>query len=140
MLTWDESMSTGIALIDSQHKMIFQKFNEFSEAISGGASQEAAAEILDFLQFYANWHFGREEKCMAEYHCPAAAQNKQAHAEFLVTFNGFYEQWQNGTMTPALVSKTHQELENWLLNHIGRTDTQLRPCVEKSAGARGLSN
>ena len=136
MITWDDSMSTGVALIDAQHKMLFQKFNEFSETISGNTSREAAAEMLDFLQFYATWHFGREENCMAEYHCPAAAQNKQAHAEFLVTFNGFYEQWQSGTISPELVSKTHQELESWLRNHVARTDTQLRPCVEKGAGSR----
>lgn len=136
MIIWDESMSTGVALIDAQHKMLFQKFNEFSETLSGHASREAAAEILDFLQFYAGWHFGREEKCMAEYHCPVAAQNKQAHAEFLVTFNSFYQQWQNGTITPDLVLKTYQELENWLLNHVAHTDTQLRSCVGKEADLR----
>ena len=73
---------------------------------------------------------------MAEYHCPAAAQNKQAHAEFLTTFSGFYEQWQSGTMTPELVRKTYQELESWLVNHVALTDTQLRPCVGKGAGSR----
>ena len=135
MITWDDSMSTGVALIDAQHKMLFQKFNEFSESISGNMAREAATEILDFLQFYATWHFGREEKCMAEYNCPAAAQNKQAHAEFLSTFGGFYEQWQNRTISPELVSKTYQELENWLLNHVARTDTQLLPCVGKGAGS-----
>ncbi len=134
MITWDESMSTGVALIDAQHKMLFQKFNEFSEAIAGEMSQEAAAEILDFLQFYATWHFGREEQCMNEYHCPVAAQNKQAHAEFMATFNGFYLRWQNGTISPELVSKTYQEMESWLTNHVARTDTQLRPCVKKEVG------
>jgi hemerythrin len=136
MIIWDESMSTGVALIDAQHKMLFQKFNEFSETISKNTSREAAAEMLDFLQFYATWHFGREEKCMAEYSCPVAAQNKQAHAEFLSTFSGFYEQWQTGTMSPGLVSKTYQELESWLVNHVARTDTQLRPCVGKEADLR----
>jgi hemerythrin len=134
MITWDESMSTGVPLIDAQHKMLFQKFNEFSEAISDVTSREAAAETLDFLQFYATWHFRREEKCMDEYQCPVAAQNKQAHAEFLATFDGFYEKWQNGTITPELVRETHRELESWLVNHIGHTDTQLRQCVEKGIG------
>ena len=135
MITWDESLSTGVALIDAHHKMLFQKFNEFSESISGNTAREAAMEMLDFLQFYATWHFGREEKCMAENRCPVAAQNKQAHAEFLSTFSGFYEQWQTGTMSPELVRKTYQELESWLVNHVQRTDTQLRSCVGKSPGS-----
>lgn len=133
MIIWDDSLSTGIAIIDEQHKMLFQKFNEFSEVISGMTARETAGEILDFLQFYVTWHFGQEEKCMNEYKCPIAAANKQAHAEFTNTFSQFYTQWQEGTMTPTLVSQTYLELEKWLVNHVLRTDTQLRPCVKKAS-------
>jgi hemerythrin len=129
MIIWDDSMSTGVLRIDTQHKMLFQKFNEFSEAISGTTSREAAGELLDFLQFYATWHFGQEENCMNEYKCPVAAENKQAHAEFVRTFSKFYTEWQVGTMTPKLVSETYTVLENWLVQHVARVDTQLRPCV-----------
>ena len=130
MITWDNSMSTGVPIIDAQHKMLFQKFNEFSEAISGTMSREAAGDLLDFLQFYATWHFGQEENCMNEYKCPVAAENKQAHAEFIRTFGKFYTEWQTGTMTPKLVSETYMELEKWLLHHVARVDTQLRTCVK----------
>jgi hemerythrin len=134
MITWDDSMSTGVLRIDTQHKMLFQKFNEFSEAISESISEaksrEAAAEILDFLQFYATWHFGQEEDCMNEYKCPIAAKNKQAHAELVKTFSHFYAQWQAETMTAELVNKTYLELENWLLSHVANVDTQLRACVK----------
>ena len=35
MITWDaDTMSTGIPMIDAQHKMLFQKFNEFSATFS----------------------------------------------------------------------------------------------------------
>ena len=133
MITWDDSMSTGVSLIDAQHKMLFQKFNEFSDAISvsRSKSREAACELLDFLQFYAKWHFGQEENCMDQYKCPVAAQNKQAHAEFIKTFGEFYTQWQADTMTPELANKTYVELEKWLLIHVARVDTQLRLCVGK---------
>lgn len=131
MIIWDDAMSTGVAIIDAQHKMLFQKFNEFSEAIAGTTSREAAGELLDFLQFYATWHFGQEENCMNEYKCPVAAENKQAHAEFISTFGQFYTQWQTGIMTPELVGKTYNELEKWLVKHVARVDTQLRPCVKK---------
>jgi hemerythrin len=135
MITWDDSMSTGVSLIDAQHKMLFQKFNEFSEAMSGprskSKSREVAGELLDFLQFYAKWHFGQEENCMDQYKCPVAAQNKQAHAEFIKTFGEFYTEWQADTMTPELANKTYVELEKWLLVHVARVDTQLRLCVGK---------
>ena len=130
MIVWDDSMSTGVPRIDAQHKMLFQKFNEFSDAISQATSQEAAGETLDFLQFYATWHFGQEENCMNEYKCPVAAVNKQAHAEFIRTFGKFYTEWQTGIMTPKLVNETYKELEKWLVQHVARVDTQLRPCVK----------
>jgi hemerythrin len=131
MIIWDEeTMSTGMPMIDAQHKMLFQKFNEFSTAISGNLALKNAGELLDFLQFYAVWHFGQEENCMNEYKCPVAAQNKQAHAEFIQKFSHFYTEWQTGTMTPKLMSETHAELEAWLLKHVAHVDTQLRSCVK----------
>jgi hemerythrin len=131
MIIWDEeTMGTGLPIIDAQHKKLFKEFNEFSEAVAKKKTREAAGELLDFLQFYVTWHFGQEENCMNEYKCPVAAQNKQAHAEFVKKFSRFYEQWQAGTMTPELANQTYIELENWLVKHVARVDTQLRSCVK----------
>jgi hemerythrin len=132
MIIWDETtMGTGVPELDTQHKKLFEKFNEFSEALASKRSLEAAGDILDFLQFYAKSHFGQEEDCMNKYRCPIADQNKNAHAEFLKKFDRFYTEWQTGNMTSKLAQKTYNELELWLVNHVARTDTQLRPCVKK---------
>jgi hemerythrin len=132
MIIWDEStMGTGVPELDAQHQKLFEKFNEFSEAMAGKKSLEAAGDMLDFLQFYAKWHFGQEEDCMNKYKCPIADQNKKAHAVFLKKFDRFYTEWQTGNMTSKLAQKTYDELELWLVNHVARTDTQLRPCVKK---------
>lgn len=133
MIVWDDAtMKTGVQLIDAQHKMLFQKFNDLSEALSSVTAGDATGELLDFLQFYATWHFGQEEDCMNKYKCPVAAENKAGHAEFLRTFNDFYTEWQTGTMTPKLVRETYVELEKWLVIHVAQTDTQLRSCVMRS--------
>ena len=131
MIIWDDSMSTGLAIIDEQHKMLFQKCNEFSAVISEITARETAGEILDFLQFYVTWHFGEEEKSMESYQCPLADENKAAHAEFIRTFHQFYLQWQEGTMTPALAGAAYTELEKWLVNHVIYVDTQLHDYVNK---------
>lgn len=131
MITWDESMSTGLNDIDAQHREIIAKFNEFSAAIERGygADLELAGEILDFLQFYAVWHFEREEKCMAQYQCPVAQINKQAHTEFVEKFGRFYEHWQEYGMDINVTYQTFIELEEWIRNHIIGIDTQLRECI-----------
>jgi hemerythrin len=132
-LTWDESMSTGLPQLDIHHQEIFAKYNELSEALAhgAGAGRAATGELLDFLQFYAAWHFEREEECMDQYRCPVAAANRQAHAHFVATFGEFYELWQESDADLELVQKTYVELGDWLVNHIQRIDTQLRPCVQE---------
>ena len=130
MIIWDETMSTGLPDIDAQHKEIVGKFNQLSESLGGQKALETTGEILDFLQFYAVWHFEREENCMTIYQCPVAEQNKQAHAEFIAKFNRFYEQWQESAMTPELAQRTFSELESWIENHIRGIDVQLRSCVQ----------
>jgi hemerythrin len=128
MIVWDETMSTGEEIIDNQHKMLFQKFNEFDEAAAGSHTREAAGDILDFLQFYIFWHFSEEEKLMAEKQCPAAQENKEAHAEFKIKFDQFYKEWQEGTMTPELANKVYAEMGDWLVSHVIKVDVQLCLC------------
>jgi hemerythrin len=133
MIVWEETMSTGIPLLDIQHKTLFERFNEFSLSIAGDShvSREAASDVLDFLQFYADWHFSQEEKQMDQHNCSSAAENKRAHDEFRSTFGEFYKQWHTEDMSIALARKTYVELEDWLVNHVMYTDTHLREAVEK---------
>ena len=130
MITWDETLETGVSNIDAQHKELIQKFNEFSEISSDSRRRQAAGEVLDFLQFYAAWHFEREEKLMEQCNCPAAKENKEAHAEFIAKFGQFYDQWQESTMSCELMRATLSELAKWIENHIRGVDTQLRSHVK----------
>lgn len=132
MITWDDSMSTGLPQIDAQHQEIIERYNELSVALArgSGADRVAAGEMLDFLQFYSTWHFEREEKCMDEYRCPVAQTNREAHAEFIAMFGDFYERWQVSTMSWELVRSTYAELGRWIENHIRGIDTALLVCVK----------
>jgi hemerythrin len=133
MLIWDESMTTGQPNLDAQHQELFERYNRLSEALKQGSGsvRTATGEMLDFLQFYAAWHFEREEECMEEHRCPFAEANKNAHAQFIEMFGQFYEQWQESDTDMALVRQTYEELGNWIENHIMRIDTQLLTCAKK---------
>lgn len=134
MIAWDDSMSTGLPNIDAQHKEIIGKYNELAEAMAEGkgADRRVAGELLDFLQFYSKWHFEREEECMEEYRCPAAAANKKAHAEFMAMFGQLYEQWWATSMDPRLVQATFERVGQWIVTHIQRVDSQLLACVREA--------
>jgi hemerythrin len=127
---WDESMSTDISRLDKQHQMLIQKFNEFTEILDNSTeARETTEDVLDFLQFYATWHFKQEEDCMEQYHCPVAAANKQAHKEFLAQFGDLYQHWQNSTMDAETTRRVHLHLADWIVNHIINIDTRLKPCA-----------
>ncbi len=130
MIEWDESVGTGNVYIDNQHKALFEKYNETSlifEGDSDGKMSEAAEGLLDFLQFYATWHFKEEEALMDRFHSPAAEVNKIAHAQFLIVFGDFYTQWQDGNMDIDLARETYKSLGLWIRNHVKTIDSQL--CV-----------
>jgi hemerythrin len=134
MIRWDESMTTGLPEIDKQHKLLIEKFNEFSGILSTlkkSDSRKAAGEVLDFLQFYALWHFEQEEKLMEKYKCPAAEKNREEHAYFREVFGQFYYQWQHEDMNMELVQKTYEELSEWIANHLLKVDVALLECVEE---------
>jgi hemerythrin len=131
MIYWHEGLTTGVPDLDDHHREIFSKFNEFYAAMSRGPSAklDEAGKILDYLQFYAQLHFKREEEIMEKYHCPAAEENKRAHAQFLRDFGAFYTQWQTGGMDLALANDTFVKMMEWIVNHIEGVDTELRKCV-----------
>jgi hemerythrin len=128
MIAWDDAMQTGFPEIDVQHKELIEQFNELAAAIEMGKGREETGKILDFLQFYAQWHFEREEHCMDAHRCPVAMANRSAHRQFLDRFGDLYEHYQQSDIDPHLVNDTFVELETWIVNHILRVDTRLREC------------
>jgi len=134
MIEWSDALSTGMPYIDAQHKELIAHFNELSDAVVRGKGREETGALLDFLQFYAQWHFEREEHCMDEYRCPAAATNKAAHRYFVQRFNWLYEQYQRSDVNPHTVKDTLSDLEAWIVGHILKVDTRLKPCLNGDAG------
>ncbi|MCZ2126208.1 MAG: hemerythrin family protein [Anaerolineales bacterium] len=123
MGTWNpKTMSVGVKEIDTQHEQLFEQFDKFSAALGTSMAREAAGEILDYLKFYVQWHFGREEDCAFRHQCPIADTNKKAHATFIKNFGKFYDEWQTGNMTDKLAQKTHDGLVQWFVNHVMRID------------------
>jgi hemerythrin-like metal-binding protein len=126
MFEWNTAMTTGVLDIDDQHRELINKFNELVEAEASGADRKKIGSILDFLQHYAEWHFGTEEKIMDQYQCHIAEKNKKAHDEYRLSFGKLYEQWQNVTgLDTAVLHDTIVELARWIVNHILTVDNQL---------------
>ncbi|MFN8401733.1 MAG: hemerythrin family protein [Anaerolineales bacterium] len=128
-LQWDDALSTGNETIDEQHKYLIETMNNLGDAVIQGHGIDAIARILGRLRFYAGWHFGREEECFETYHCPAAEKNKKAHAVFVEKFDKYQDKFRESGGSIELALKVHEEIADWIVNHIMIVDGELYPCI-----------
>ncbi|MCB0102424.1 MAG: hemerythrin family protein [Anaerolineales bacterium] len=129
ILEWDEALSTGDSSVDEQHKYLVETLNSLGTAILDGHGTEAIARILGRMRFYAGWHFDREEECFEKYQCPAAEMNKNAHAAFVEKFDRYHKRFHDAGGSNDMALKIHQEITDWIVNHIMRVDGELYPCI-----------
>jgi hemerythrin len=132
MIKWEDSFLTGIAKLDQQHKNLFQYCNDLGDGInSGEISQNVLSQALVFLGKYIKIHFGKEETCMNKYSCPIAEKNKFAHQKFINAYQKFQKMISENKDSGVILRELHYFLENWLIEHICKIDTQLKTCISK---------
>lgn len=129
-LAWSDALSTGNKAIDVQHKYLIDIINELAEAIETKTTGTSVRKILNLLQHYTLWHFGREELCMERTNCPAACANKEAHAKFVETFLAFKAEYTNSGGAEDIALRMYKTLTDWLVNHIQKIDGQLATCSQ----------
>ncbi|MEE9614044.1 MAG: bacteriohemerythrin [Thermodesulfobacteriota bacterium] len=124
-MEWDESLTTGNELIDSQHKVLFERMNEFKRAMELGVGREEVGEVIAFLEGYITAHFAVEETFMDERGYPNRATHKEEHASFIRDFEEFKREFHERDPSQFFAIKTHGWLTGWLSDHIAQTDMAL---------------
>jgi len=131
MLTWNPALETGSPLVDSQHKILFDKINKLERMLASPAiGKHEADPLVDFLASYAVSHFTFEEQCMAQHKCPAHAQNKAAHAQFLEVFTSWKKEYLLKGANKETLGKLHSFASGWIQSHIMKVDVQLKSCLK----------
>lgn len=131
----NESLLTGVKMIDTHHRELIEAINDLADAIETGESVNAIKKTLSFLEFYAEWHFDHEEKCANKHQCPMAEINKQAHEKFLETVKKYKIDYRNNPNNQEEIAiKIHQELGDWLVNHIQGIDVKLGKEIISAGG------
>ena len=129
-LEWDDALTTGDMEIDAQHRYLIDVFNDLGKTIEEDQhDKEDIERVLSVMNFYAGWHFGREEDCFAQYNCPAAEKNIKAHAVFIEKLNTYRNEFEQTSDPKEMALKLHEELSDWIVNHILAVDGQLYPCI-----------
>ena len=91
LITFDDSLITGNATIDEQHKALIQKISDLVTTCENGDGKVKAIKMLDYLEEYTNFHFSAEEELQQKAGYPDFDNHHAKHEEFKSTIKELYE-------------------------------------------------
>ena len=130
-ITWNSSLETGHRQIDLQHQELIELINEAEAGLVAGRDPEVLQDIMPRLLAYVLFHFATEDALMTHsgVNTAHATAHQQAHKEFTDRVNAMksgVDAGETGLLAP-LVSY----LQNWLVEHIMKTDRELANALAK---------
>lgn len=127
---WTNNLNTGHEGIDSDHRKLVEMINAFHNLIAEGKGHDAISKVLSNLIKYYQIHFKREEDEMQRIGYEGYAEHKREHEDFIREVNLLKKNFDNGaTLNPMFIARM---LNDWLRNHIVKTDTQLTATIKKA--------
>ena len=125
-LKWSPYLAVGVSSIDDQNIELFNRFNRLLDAVVGGNANEELASTVKFLVEYVVSHLETEDKVIDRYAYPEALIHKAEHSRFVADIATFKERLRASGAERSLAVDVLKRLGDWLQNHVGRTDQELR--------------
>ena len=123
LITFDESLITGNATIDEQHKALIQKISDLVTTCENGDGKVKAIKLLDYLEEYTNFHFSAEEELQQKAGYPDFDNHHAKHEEFKSTIKELYEYLDDlEGPNEDFVEKVKDQVIDWLFRHIKSAD------------------
>jgi hemerythrin len=126
---WDDSLCTGVAEIDAQHRELFDRADRFFEAAGARAGRAEAREALAYLGEYARFHFAHEEELMRGLGYPHLGEHQAEHRAYAGRLAKVQERGEGRGAAAALRASVEGLLRSWLLEHVDRADRLLAAFV-----------
>ncbi len=134
-IAWTPDLTVDAGLIDEQHKQMIERMNELDRAVRHTRGVPKIIKTLDFLIEYTDFHFGTEEKNMAELGYPQLEYHKAQHAEFVTTLKNLEMDFEEEGATEALAEAINTFMFNWLVKHIKTVDVQFGKFLKENDAA-----
>jgi hemerythrin len=113
---WTEKYSVNIAVLDRQHRALFDTVNRLKDALSSGHGSAVVDEVLKQLFDYALTHFATEELLMTEHAFPGLETHRAEHKRFARDIQKFLQDNKAGkTGVPVGLMFF---LQSWLQEHV----------------------
>jgi len=121
-IEWNESLVTGVSVIDEQHKILVNMINEANQRLDQKTRHDVLLEIVRDLISYALYHFDEEEELMLarNYSVEQRERHIEEHRAFSQRVVTIQQELQQGKFIQR--DELIGYLNNWLTNHIMGTD------------------
>ncbi|MGE4548414.1 MAG: bacteriohemerythrin [Intestinibacillus sp.] len=124
-MPWTPNLSVGVAEIDEQHKICFEKAEMLFEAGKNKQAKGYIGELLAFLEDYTIKHFADEEKYMLSIHYPGYDEQKKAHTAFIAELTKLRSAYDASGGDLLVIMKANMMVLNWLTEHISTMDKKI---------------
>lgn len=125
-MSWNDRLSVGVEVIDSDHKKLLAMANRLYDAIVAGNSKEMLGDLFKELAEYTHTHFRREEAFFERTGYPSAAEHIREHQKLQKWVETTRTQFEKGLL-PGPSLEVMNYLKNWLFDHIAGSDRQYGP-------------
>ena len=132
-MKWTQDMAVGIETIDLQHQELFKRISDLLQAIREHRCKSEIDGTIKFLDDYARFHFGEEEKSMRDAGYDGLADHLQHHAVYLNNIKELKElaaQPRIQGMSYELSVTTNQIVVDWIVDHIMKIDRKFGEFVK----------
>jgi len=122
LVTWGDSYTLGIELIDNQHKELVRLTNElFRACLAGNETAETAfkaamAQMVDYVRF----HFSTELELFKRINYPNYQEHKKEHDTMVMNILEASKEFSAGKKFVA--HNFVRTLKDWILSHIAFAD------------------
>lgn len=128
-----KDLETGSAVIDSEHRQLFDAVNRLMDACNSGKGRTALEPTVKFLLDYVDKHFAHEEELQKQSRYPALAAHRQFHEGYQRKLREIARQIPPSGATIADVGAINQHV-GLLITHIRTEDKKLGAYLRDKAG------
>ena len=131
---WQAYLSVGVAKIDQQHKLLFDKFNALLAACEKGYGGDEVNRLFAFLSAYVVIHFSDEERLMQRIGFPDYQKHRDMHSSFTLQIAALKQRLMNEGPTQSFVGTVCLTINGWLIEHISVMDRAIGEFMKDKKG------
>ncbi len=129
-ILWKEEYSTGLTVIDKQHKRFVEILNRLSHSLLKPDNKQTIRKILKGLSEYAEQHFAFEERYFDDFHYEHTEEHKRGHATFKKQIKLLESRFNEGQ--ELFEYDLLEFMNDWLVVHIMEEDKKYTACFKKN--------